>query len=134
MDIAQAVAFAQDNHRAVLATPRSGGGVQLTPVTVASDDDGRILISTRETAVKAKNAARDPRVSICVFTERFFGEWVRIDGDVELVHLPEAMELLVDYYRRVAGEHPDWDDYRAAMVRDARVVVKVPIDRVYGQA
>lgn len=101
----------------------------MSPVTVGVDEVGRILISTRETAVKTKNLARDPRASLCVMNDRFFGEWVQAEGAVEIMHLPEAMDLLVDYYRRVSGEHPDWDDYRNAMVRDQRVIVAITLTR-----
>ena len=117
------------NHRAVLSTFRSDGLPQLSPVTVGVDDDGRVLVSTRETAIKTKNLARDPRASLCVFTDGFFGDWVQAEGKAEITHLPEAMELLVDYYRRVSGEHPDWDDYRQAMVRDQRVIVAITLTR-----
>jgi len=101
----------------------------LSPVAVGVDENGRILISTRETAIKTKNLARDPRASLCVMNDRFFGEWVQAEGTVEIIHLPEAMDLLVDYYRRVSGEHPDWDDYRNAMVRDQRVIVAITLTR-----
>jgi len=117
------------NHRAVLATTRSDGRPQLSPVTAGVDAEGRILVSTRETAIKAKNLARDPRVSLCVLNDGFFGEWVQADGTAEIVHLPEAMDLLVDYYRGISGEHPDWDDYRAAMRRERRVMVRITITR-----
>ena len=125
MDIARATAFLVDNHHAVLATRRRSGEPQMSPVTVAVDDAGRVLVSSRETAVKVRNVQRDPHVWLCVFTDRFYGAWVQIAGTVEIVHLPEAMDLLVDYYRRASGEHPDWDDYRAAMVRDQRCVMVI---------
>lgn len=117
------------NHRAVLATNRSDGLPQLSPVVVGVADDGRVLISTRETAMKTKNLARDPRASLCVMNDGFFGEWVQAEGIAEIVRLPAAMELLVDYYRRVSGEHPDWDDYRNAMRRDLRVIVAITLTR-----
>ncbi len=129
MDLERAREFMRVHHRAVLATSRSDGLPQLSPVTVGVGDDGRVLISTRETAIKTKNLARDPRASLCVLTDRFFGEWLQAEGTAEIVHLPEAMDLLVDYYRRVSGEHPDWDDYRQAMVRDRRVIVAVTLTR-----
>jgi PPOX class probable F420-dependent enzyme len=129
MDLERAREFMRAHHRAVLATTRSDGRPQLSPVTVGVDEVGRILISTRETAIKTKNLARDPRASLCVLNDRFFGEWVQAEGTAEIVHLPEAMDLLVDYYRRVSGEHPDWDDYRSAMVRDQRVIVAVTLTR-----
>jgi len=102
---------------------------QLSPVTCAVDDVGRVLISTRETAVKTKNLRRRPRASLCVFTDTFFGEWVQVEGNAEVISLPDAMDLLVEYYRRVSGEHPDWEDYRAAMIRDRRVIVRITITR-----
>jgi len=129
MDPGQAADFLRAHHRAVLATSRADGRPQLSPVLCVADDAGRVLISTRETAVKTRNLRRDPRASLCVFTDGFFGEWVQAEGDVELISLPDAMDLLIDYYRRVAGEHSDWADYRAAMVRDRRVIVRITLTR-----
>ncbi len=129
MDIGRAAEFIAGHPRAVLATTRADGRPQLSPVVAAVDADGRVLISTRETAIKAKNLARDPRASLCVINDGFFGEWVQAEGNVELVYLPEALPLLEDYYRRISGEHPDWEDYRAAMRRDKRLIVRITIDR-----
>jgi len=129
VEIDHAVEFLRGNHRAVLATTRSDGRPQLSPVTVAVDDDGRVLISTREPAIKAKNLARDPRASLCVMSDAFYGEWIQAEGTAEIIHLPEALGLLEDYYRKISGEHPDWDDYRAAMRRDRRVIVRITITR-----
>jgi PPOX class probable F420-dependent enzyme len=129
MDPDLARAFVSKHHRAVLATSRADGRPQLSPVTCALDSSGRVVISTRETAVKTKNLRRDPVASLCVFTDGFFGEWVQVEGTAEIVSLPDAMELLVEYYRTVSGEHPDWDDYRAAMRRDQRVIVRIDITR-----
>ena len=119
----------RDHHRAVLATTRSDGRPQLSPVVIAADDQDRVLISTRETAVKTKNLIRDPRASVCVFNDAFFGQWIQAEGDAEIIHLPEALDLLEDYYRRISGEHPDWDEYRAAMRREQRVIVRITITR-----
>ena len=129
MSIARAEQFLRAHHRAVLATIRADGRPQMSPVTCGVDADGRVLISTRETAVKTRNLRRDPFASLCAFTDQFFGEWVQAEGTAEVISLPEAMELLVDYYRTVAGEHPDWNDYRAAMVRDRRIIVRVTLSR-----
>jgi PPOX class probable F420-dependent enzyme len=129
MDVDRARAFIRENHRAVLATRRADGDPQLSPVLCAVDADGRVTVSTRESAMKAKNVRRDSRVSLCVLNDGFFGDWLQVDGTAEVVSLPEAMELLVDYYRSVGGEHPDWDEYRAAMERDRRVLVRIDIDR-----
>jgi len=129
VDIGRAATFIASHPRAILATTRSDGRPQLSPVVVAVDADGRLLISTRETAIKAKNLARDPRTSLCVINDGFFGEWVQAEGNAELIHLPEALPLLEDYYRRISGEHPDWEDYRAAMRRDRRLIARITIDR-----
>jgi PPOX class probable F420-dependent enzyme len=122
--------FVSAHHRAVLATYRSSGGLQTSPITVGLDAGGRVAISSRETAYKVRNLRHDPRATICVFTDAFFGPWVQIEGTAEVVSLPDAMDGLVDYYRRISGEHPDWDDYRRAMVEDRRVLVLVDIERV----
>jgi len=129
VDISRATSFLSTHPRAILATTRSDGRPQLSPVVVAVDDDGRVLVSTRETAIKAKNLARDPRAALCGISDGFFGEWVQVEGDAELIHLPDAMPMLEDYYRRISGEHPDWADYRAAMQRDKRLIVRITIDR-----
>jgi len=125
----QAQQFLRDHHRAVLATIRSDGLPQMSPVSCAVDDEGRVLISTREPAIKTRNLQRNPFASLCAFTDGFFGPWVQAEGTAEIVALPEAMDLLVDYYRRISGEHPDWDDYRAAMARDQRVIIRITISR-----
>ena len=130
MTPADAIAFVAEHHHAVMITHRASGGVQTSPITVGVDDDGKVVISSRETAYKVRNVRRDPKVTLCVFTDAFFGPWVQIDGTAELIPLPAAMDGLIDYYRRISGEHPDWDDYREAMRRDQRLLIRVTIDRV----
>jgi PPOX class probable F420-dependent enzyme len=129
MDHDKARDFLRHNSKAVLATMRTDGRPQLSPINQGVDDQGRVLISTREPSYKARNIRRDPRVSLCAINDGFYGEWVRIDGRASILSLPDAMEVLVDLYRRIAGEHPDWDDYRAAMVRDQRCVIVIDIER-----
>jgi PPOX class probable F420-dependent enzyme len=129
MDLERAREFVRRNHRAVLATYHADGRAQLSPVTVGVDADGHVVVSTRETAVKVRNLRRDPRVALSVMTEAFFGEWLQLDGEARIVSLPEAMEPLVEYYRGISGEHPDWADYRAAMERDRRVLLQITITR-----
>jgi PPOX class probable F420-dependent enzyme len=129
VDIARATSFLSAHPRAVLATMRADGRPQLSPVVAAVDDAGRILVSTREPAIKAKNLARDPRASLCVLSEGFFGEWVQADGTAELIRLPDAMPILEDYYRRISGEHSDWAEYREAMRRDKRLIIRITVDR-----
>lgn len=129
MDLATAQEFIRTNHRAVMATFRQDGRPALSPILVTLDPEGRIVISTRETAMKVKHLRRDPRISISVLNDGFFGDWLQAEGTAEIVSLPDAMELLVEYYRSISGEHPDWDEYRAAMVRDQRVVIRFAIER-----
>jgi PPOX class probable F420-dependent enzyme len=122
--------FVASNHRAVLITRRASGGLQTSPVLVGVDGEGELVISTREAAYKTRNLRRDPTTVLCVFSDGFFGRWMQIEGAAQVVSLPEAMEGLVDYYRRISGEHPDWDDYRRAMQDQHRVLVRVSIDKV----
>ena len=123
-----ALEFIGRHHRAVLVTRRGDGRPQVSPVTCSVDSDGKVVVSTRETAMKTRNLRRHPEATLCVFTDDFFGPWVHVTGGVEIVSLPEAMEGLVDYYRSVAGEHPDWDDYRAAMERERRVLLRLTVE------
>src|SRR5229473_2314256 len=129
MDRAVAQQFLRENHNAVLATWRRDGRLQMSPVSVGLDAAGRAIISSAKSAYKVRNLRRDPRATLCVFVEAFTGPWVQIEGTAEVVTLPEAMEPLVDYYRRRAGEHPDWDDYRRAMTADRRALIRITIER-----
>jgi PPOX class probable F420-dependent enzyme len=129
MDADLAREFVRRNHRAVLTTYYPNGRAQPSPVLVGVDGAGRVVISTRETATKTRNLAADPRAVLCVMTEAFFGRWLLIEGSAEIVRLPGAMQPLVDYYRGISGEHPDWDEYRAAMERDRRVLLRVTVTR-----
>jgi PPOX class probable F420-dependent enzyme len=124
-----ALEFLRHNNRAVLATHRRDGGVQQSPVLAAIDDHDRVVISTRTGAVKTLNLRRDPRAGLCILSNGFFGEWYSVEGPVEIVELPQAMEPLVDYYRRVAGEHPDWQEYRSAMMSERRVLLRLTVER-----
>jgi PPOX class probable F420-dependent enzyme len=122
--------FVTSNHRAILITRRASGGLQTSPVLVGVDDEGKLVISTRETAYKTRNLRRDPTAVLCVFVDGFFGRWLQIEGTAQVVSLPAAMDGLVDYYRGISGEHPDWDDYRRAMQQQRRVLLRVAIDKV----
>ena len=129
MDIDRALDFVREHHHAVMQTYRRDGSPQMSPIACNVDADGLIVVSTRETAMKTTHLRRDPRVALCVLSDGFFGDWIQIEGTAEIVALPEAMERLVDYYRTTSGEHPDWDEYRAAMVRDQRVIVRITAER-----
>ncbi|MGA8211495.1 MAG: PPOX class F420-dependent oxidoreductase [Nocardioidaceae bacterium] len=130
MDIDDAREFVRRHHRAVLATRTPEDGLQQSPILASVDAEGRFVVSTPRASVKARNLRRDPRAQLCVFTDAFFGPWVYVTGRAEVVALPEAMELLVDYYRSVSGEHDDWDDYRASMRAEDRVLVRIDADHV----
>lgn len=127
MDLDDARTFLQDNHQAVMHTYRADGSPQLSPVVVALDDDGHGVVSTREPSIKVTNLERDPRTSLCVLPDGFFGDWIRVDATAEIVRLPEAMDLLIETYRRLAGEHEDWDDYRRAMRDEQRVILRLTL-------
>jgi len=129
MDAEEARAFISKNHRAVLCTYRADGSPQLSPIAADVDPDGMVVVSSRETAMKTKNLRRDPRASVLVLSDSWYGQWVQVDGRAAIVSLPEAMEGLVSYYRRVAGEHDDWDEYRAAMEKERRVLIRIAVDR-----
>jgi PPOX class probable F420-dependent enzyme len=132
-DIDEARRFLGANHHAVLATYRRDGKVQQSPVSAGVDAQGRVIISVTEDRAKARNARRDPRVSLCVFSDAFYGQWVQVEGTAELVDGPDRLDALVDYYRTLRGEdHPDWDEYRTAMERDHRVLLRFEIDRASG--
>jgi PPOX class probable F420-dependent enzyme len=122
--------FIRSHHRGVLATLRNDGKPQLSPVLIGVDEDGSLIISTRETAMKTANVRRHRWASVCVFEDSFFGEWVQAEGPASIESVPEAMEGLVRYYRLVSGEHPNWDEYREAMQRDRRVLLRISIERV----
>jgi PPOX class probable F420-dependent enzyme len=127
MDIDEAIEFTRSNHRGILSTRRRDGRPQMSPIAVAPGPAGMVLISTRQTAMKTKNIERDPHVSVCAFTNDWYGAHVQLDGTATILRLPDAMEPLVEYYRSIAGEHPDWDDYRAAMERERRVLLQITV-------
>jgi PPOX class probable F420-dependent enzyme len=130
MELDAARDFIREHHRAVMATRRADGAPQMSIVAANVDADGRVIVSTRETAMKTKNLRRDPHVSFCILPEDgWSGQWIQVDGTATVLSLPEAMEPLVEYYRSTAGEHPDWDDYRAAMERDQRVLIRIIPER-----
>lgn len=127
MNADQARQFLEDNHRSVLATYRRDQSVQMSPVVAGVDEQGRVVISSREQAAKTLNLRRDPRAALVAFTDSFYGPWAMVWGQAEVVSLPQALPLLEDYYRRVLGEHPNWDEYRQAMRDEHRVLLRIAI-------
>jgi PPOX class probable F420-dependent enzyme len=118
--------FIKSRHHAVVITTRADGGPQASPVTCGVDDAGRIVIATYPERAKTRNARRDPEhVSVLFLSDDFNGPWVQVDGTAEVLDIPEAVDALVDYYRAIAGEHPDWDEYRTAMVAQGKSLLRV---------
>jgi PPOX class probable F420-dependent enzyme len=124
MDLDTARDFVRSHHRAVLAT-RTRNGIQQSPVLVGVDDEGRLTVSSREPAYKVKNLRADPWAQVVVLRDQFFGEWIYVEGEADVVSLPDAMEPLVEYYRGISGEADDWDEYRAGMERERRVIIQI---------
>ena len=122
------IEFLRPRHRVVLMTTRADGRPQSSPVTAGVDTAGRLVISTYPERAKVTNVRRDPRVSACVLSDEWNGPWVQINGTAEVLDLPDALEPLVEYFRCISGEHPDWDEYRAAMVRQGKSLIRVTID------
>ncbi|WP_433359089.1 PPOX class F420-dependent oxidoreductase [Streptosporangium sp. CA-115845] len=121
--------FLRDRHRALVITTRRDGRPQASPVTCGVDAEGRIVVSTYPERAKASNARRDPRVSVVVLSDDFDGPWVQVDCAAEVLDLPDALESLVDYYRSISGEHPDWEEYRAAMTRQGKSLLRLTPER-----
>lgn len=117
--------FVRPRHRAVLLTRRADGGPQGSPLTCGVDDSGRIVLSTYPERAKTRNAKRDERVSLIVLSDEWNGPWVQVDGTAEVIDSPDSVEPLVEYYRNIAGEHPDWDEYREAMRKQAKSIIRV---------
>ncbi|MFY1598409.1 PPOX class F420-dependent oxidoreductase [Micromonospora sp. WMMD737] len=128
VDRAGLTEFLRPRHRVVLMTTRADGRPQSSPVSAGVDGEGRLVISTYPERAKVANIRRDPRVSACVLSDDWNGPWVQLDGTAEVLDLPAALEPLVDYFRCISGEHPDWDEYRAAMVRQGKSLIRVTID------
>lgn len=130
MDVDQAREFIRTSHRGVLATRHPSGSVRMSPIVAAVDADGKIVISSRETAYKVRYLRDDPWAQICMFTDRFFGEWAWVEGPASILSLPDALEPLVDYRRSFTDAAGiDWDDYRERMRREQRVLIRIAPER-----
>jgi PPOX class probable F420-dependent enzyme len=127
VDRAALLAFLRPRHRAVLLTRRGSGAPQLSPLTYGVDGAGRIVVATYPQRAKVANARRDPAVSLCVLSDDWNEPWVQVDGQAEVLDLPEALEPLVEYFRSISGEHPDWAEYRAAMVRQGKSLLRISV-------
>ena len=121
--------FVRPRHRATLVTTRKDGRPQLSPVTCGVDEDGRVVISTYPARAKTANLKRDPRASVLIHSDEWDGAWVQLDGTAEVLDLPDSIEPLVDYFRSISGEHPDWEEYRDAMRAQGKSLIRVTIER-----
>ena len=117
--------FIRPRHHAIVITARADGRPQASPVTCGVDEAGRIVVSTYPERAKTRNARRTPQASVLILSDDFGGAWVQVDGDAEVIDMPEAAEALVGYYRSIAGEHPDWDEYRQAMIRQGKSLLRI---------
>jgi PPOX class probable F420-dependent enzyme len=121
--------FVRPRHRALLLTARADGTPQASPLTCGVDDSGRIVVSTYPERAKTRNAKRNPQVSVVVLSDDWNGPWVQIDGTAEVIDSPESVEPLVEYFRNISGEHPDWDEYRAAMLKQGKSIIRITPQR-----
>lgn len=117
--------FVRPRHRMLLATVRADGRPQMSPVSGGVDDEGRLVISSYPARAKTRNAERDPLASVLVLSDEWDGAWVQVDGTAEVLHMPEAGDGLVDYFRCIAGEHPNWDEYRQAMTLQDKSLIRI---------
>jgi PPOX class probable F420-dependent enzyme len=117
--------FIRPRHHAIVITARADGRPQASPVTCGVDAEGRIVVATYPERAKARNTRRDPRVSVLFLSDDFGGPWVQVDGDAEVIDVPDAVQPLVDYFRSISGEHPDWDEYRQAMLKQGKSLLRV---------
>ncbi|MER7177704.1 PPOX class F420-dependent oxidoreductase [Streptomyces mesophilus] len=129
VDLDQLLDFVRPRHRAILLTRRQDGSPQASPLTCGVDDSGRIVMSTYPERAKTRNAKRDERVSVLVLSDEWNGPWVQIDGTAEVIDSPASVEPLVEYFRNISGEHPDWDEYREAMVEQGKSIIRVTPER-----
>jgi len=119
------LSFVRPRHRMLLATSRGDGRPQMSPVSGGVDEEGRIVISSYPSRAKTRNAERDPQTSVLVLSDEWDGAWVQVDGTAEILHMPGAGDGLVDYYRCIAGEHPNWDEYRQAMTLQDKSLIRI---------
>lgn len=125
VDLSALLDFVRPRHRMLVATTRGDGRPQMSPVSGGVDPDGRIVISSYPRRAKIRNAERDARTSVLVMSDDWNGPWVQVDGDAEVLHMPEAADGLVEYFRSISGEHPDWDEYREAMKIQDKSLIRI---------
>ena len=131
MEVAEVLDFLRKNHRGCIAVRQRDGRPQMTFVSPGIDPDGRVIITSRGTTYKVKHIRRDPRVSLLIFGEQYSGsKFVQLHGSAEIIEQPEAMDLLVYWYKQVRGEHKNWDEYRETMRKQQRVIIRFNTEKV----
>ncbi len=131
MEIVEAEEFLKHNHQGVLVARKRDGSLQMTLVSSVIDGQGRVILTARERTYKVKNIRRNPQISPLVFGDRFHGSnYIQIDGRAEIVRHPEAMDIVIDWYRQLNGEHPKWDEYREKMKAEGRIAMRVTIEKI----
>jgi PPOX class probable F420-dependent enzyme len=128
VDLAQLLDFVRPRHRMVLMTRRADGSPQASPVAGGVDDSGRIVVATYPQRAKTRNARKRPEVSVLVLSEEWDDAWVQVDGTCEVLDAAdgdEALDGFVEYFRNIAGEHSDWDEYRTAMVEQGKSLLRI---------
>jgi PPOX class probable F420-dependent enzyme len=128
VDRAGLAEFLRTRHHAILMTTKADGSPQLSPATSGVDAEGRIVIATYPKRAKVVNIRREPKVSVCLLSDDFGGAWVQVNGVAEVIDLPEAVEPLVEYFRSISGEHPDWDEYREAMLKQGKSLIRITVE------
>jgi PPOX class probable F420-dependent enzyme len=126
---AELLDFLRSRHDGILVTTRRDGSPQLSPVSYGVDEEGRVVVSSYPERAKSANARRNPAASLMSLGPAFNDPWVQVDGTAEVIELPDAVEPLVDYFRAISGEHPDWDEYREAMVAQGKCLIRLTIER-----
>jgi PPOX class probable F420-dependent enzyme len=129
VDRDELVDFLRTRHHAVIVTKRSDGGDQTSPVTVGIDEQGRLLVSTYPERAKVRNIRKDPRVALCMLSDDFEGPWVHVEGTAEVLDMPDALDPLIEYFRSISGEHPDWEEYKEAMAKEDKTLVRLTVER-----
>jgi PPOX class probable F420-dependent enzyme len=126
---AEMLEFVRPRHHCLLLTVKADGRPQLSPVTCGLDTSDRLVISTYPERAKTANARRTPAVSACILSDEWNGAWMQLDGQAQVLDMPDALEGLVEYFRCISGEHPDWDEYRAAMARQNKSLIRITIEQ-----
>ncbi|MDO8108418.1 PPOX class F420-dependent oxidoreductase [Isoptericola sp. b441] len=125
VDLDGLLEFVRPRHRMILLTRRADGGPQASPVTGGVDDSGRLVVSTYPERAKTRNVRRRPEASLVVLSDDWSGAWVQVDGPADVVDATQDVEPFVEYFRNISGEHPDWDEYRRAMLDQGKSLIRV---------